>query len=200
METAFYRRYRELCPVFPAYLQGMETVPRRPGDGPCLCRSQPTYKEWKPLRTPFGSVPGLWAFPAYLQGMETIEQVIRRFPDPLGSQPTYKEWKPVPGKGKGHHQVVFPAYLQGMEIEIPEEAKTFVKLVPSLPTRNGNNTSEKVFCFAPVRSQPTYKEWKVAHITVFPLAPVSSPAYLQGMETEGDRSGDVRLGFVPTYL
>ena len=60
-------------------------------------------------------------------------------------QPTYKEWKPVPGKGKGHHQVVFPAYLQGMEIEIPEEAKTFVKLVPSLPTRNGNNTSEKVF-------------------------------------------------------
>ena len=101
---------------FPAYLQGMETdfslgLRRRR-----LCRSQPTYKEWKLRDT------------VYELRAETC------------SQPTYKEWKRKRGTLETSEGSRFPAYLQGMETSYVIENGTRLSMVPSLPTRNGNDT------------------------------------------------------------
>ena len=56
--------------------------------------------------------------------------------------------------------------------------------VPSLPTRNGNVFGAPSPGFGPVRSQPTYKEWKRFWGTLPRVRSGSFPAYLQGMETQ----------------
>ena len=145
---------------FPAYLQGMETIlenltqilnrlvpslPTRDGNVPLLLRqhnllvgSQPTYKGWKPVENGVLRAYSIM-FPAYLQGMETV---------PRSTPARYR----LPG---------FPAYLQGMETCLPggpgparggsqptyKGWKLMVRgikreddRVPSLPTRDGNQT------------------------------------------------------------
>ena len=62
--------------------------------------------------------------------------------------------------------LMFPAYLQGMETS-------------GTQARQARN----------LRSQPTYKEWKLAYRNGVPFTAEMFPAYLQGMETSRGRKG-----------
>ena len=56
-------------------------------------------------------------------------------------------------------------------------------LVPSLPTRNGNEPYRHLPKRRRLCSQPTYKEWKQAKWAWLAKHAAGFPAYLQGMET-----------------
>ena len=120
---------------FPAYLQGMETSLCSSGVDGSGC-SQPTYKGWK------------------LLVLRIVGPKLER------SQPTYKGWKQSKDAGDDQEGHGFPAYLQGMETSRSVEEYLLRRVVPSLPTRDGNDKSRVV----------------ITRLNVF-------PAYLQGMET-----------------
>ncbi len=148
-----------LTSMFPAYLQGMETVVAK-----CYLSKRAMFPAYLQGMETKGTGGGTYArcqgFPAYLQGMETyippscgrrdfkVPSLPTRNgngvewytlnPFSLGSQPNYKEWK---------------------QFGVPGAA------------------------FPPLRSQPTYKEWKPFTPAYGETSDTLFPAYLQGMET-----------------
>ena len=94
------------------------------------------------------------------------------------SQPTYKGWKQIASEPGLVDPFPFPAYLQGMETTYSPDERCPGSFVPSLPTRDGNQTE------TPKSEEGT--GW--------------FPAYLQGMETCGDRSLAGPAWRFPAYL
>ena len=187
---------------FPAYLQGMETHHR--AQIQCAHQQFPAYLQGMETES-FSGRYGLhfWLFPAYLQGMETEIAIGLGVTNHIGSQPTYKEWKPLrvfSERGARDRQVPslptrngnlctllairhvsmrFPAYLQGMETEKADGLEMEV----------------------PLRSQPTYKEWKrVVWGGVYGLHVCSQPTYKEWKQTSLQSRPPIHCpGSQPTY-
>ena len=143
---------------FPAYLQGMETdVPEN------------------------GNV-AVMGFPAYLQGMETG---LRGNTSPARSrcsQPTYKEWKQnLDGFKDVLEHRSQPTYKEWKLVKSCASPRRI--LVPSLPTRNGNQSAHRKIA-GPGRF-PAYLQGMETLVKCENLLTpcVKFPAYLQGMET-----------------
>ena len=165
---------------FPAYLQGMETtkagarvlsfmkVPSLPTRNGNLTRRVQSHQ--------FPDVPSL---PTRNGNGSRWPSTTRRA---ACSQPTYKEWKRAYKAVKRALERLFPAYLQGMETVLSVLSLLLVRVVPSLPTRNGNaEVHHLVAGCVLVPSLPT----RNGNDGSYPggVIPWAFPAYLQGMET-----------------
>ena len=129
--------------------------------------------------------------------MET-EILFRKPVCPPGSQPTYKEWKLMPIWVSYFHVVKFPAYLQGMETRKDCDLGVPLPAVPSLPTRNGNpQVGRRPAQDGKVPSLPT-RNGNPGGLRPRRRSTWTFPAYLQGMETEGELGYFPCLGLVPS--
>ena len=92
----------------------------------CWKDTDPTYKEWKPLRR-IGITGGQAnTHGSYLQGMETMSLLVAITNTWDDTDPTYKEWKHAEGTALDltWFQTIHGSYLQGME--------TLIILLPML--------------------------------------------------------------------
>ncbi len=219
METYFFGLLRKVAPLFPAYLQGMETrivvsLPRLHGGFPAYLQGmetsvatfRPPPLPWVPsLPTRNGNVkldPHLGAY-VHVPSLPTRNGNAPR-PGPGGaarasSQPTYKEWKPSLGS---------------------RWATTRRGSQPTYKEWKRYHSSTAIV--GQSCSQPTYKEWKLLeglHQAVchrVPSLPTRNgnmsalmlsqsgvsgfPAYLQGMETGGNWPKKSCGSTFPAYL
>ena len=133
-------------------------------------RTDPTYKEWKPLSGLYRWQPIRWMHGSYLQGMET-KLPLNHQNSHFGTDPTYKEWKLY--RLHLRHKSVVARILptRNGNKSANKRASEFSK-ARILPTRNGNSASWRGVSYLTKQgTDPTYKEWKlfIVHISFPPL-------------------------------